>query len=114
MTDMDAYLGGLAPDEKAALERIRATVREVVPDAEEGVSYGVPAYRHRGRPLLGFQATRTHLSLLPFSPAAIRSVAARLDGFTLTKGSIRFSADTPVPADVVADLVRARAREIEG
>ena len=111
---MDEYLDGLAPDAKHALERVRATVREVVPDAEEGTSYGVPAYRHRGRPLLGFQATQRHLSLLPFSPAAIEAVAPRLGGFERTKGSIRFSAGAPVPEDVVADLVRARVREIEG
>jgi uncharacterized protein YdhG (YjbR/CyaY superfamily) len=111
---MDEYLDGLAPDERAALERVRATVRAVVPDAEEGTSYGVPAFRHRGRPLLGFQATRTHLSLLPFSPPAIEAVAARLVGFERTKGSVRFTPGAPVPDDVVADLVRARVREIDG
>ena len=114
MATMDEYLDGLPPDERDALERVRATVRAVVPDAEEGTSYGVPAYRHRGRPLLGFQATKTHLSLLPFSPASIDAVAARLDGFDRTKGSIRFTPGAPVPDDVVADLVRARVREIEG
>ena len=114
MATMDEYLDGLPPEDKDALERVRATVLEVVPGAEEGTSYGVPAYRHRGKPLLGFQATKRHLTLLPFSPAAIERVAARLDGFDRTKGSIRFSAGAPVPDDVVADLVRARAREVEG
>jgi uncharacterized protein YdhG (YjbR/CyaY superfamily) len=114
MATMDEYLAGLAPDEREALQKLRATVLAVVPGAEEGTSYGVPAYRHRGRPLLGFQATTQHLSVMPFSPAAIESVAARLDGFDRTKGSIRFSAGAPLPDDVVADLVRARLREIEG
>jgi uncharacterized protein YdhG (YjbR/CyaY superfamily) len=67
---------------------------------------------HAGRPLLGFRAARRHLSVFPFSPAAIDAVKDRLGGFDLSKGTIRFSPDSPVPEDVLADLVRARLREI--
>ena len=109
---MDDYLDGLPQAQKGALERVRAVVADVVPDAEEGTSYGIPAFIHEGRPLLGFRAATNHVSLFPFSPAAIDAVRDRLDGFDVAKGTIRFSPEGPVPADVLADLVRARMREI--
>lgn len=109
---MDDYVGGLPRDQQAALERVRAVVAAVSPDAEEGVSYGMPAYLHGGRPLLGFRAAKKHLSVFPFSPAAIETVRDRLGGFDVAKGTIRFTPDRPVPDDVLADLVRARREEI--
>ena len=109
---MDDYLDELPPAQKAALERVRAAVGELAPNAEEGTSYGIPAFIHAGRPLLGFRAATNHLSLFPFSPAAIDAVRDRLEGFDVAKGTIRFSPENPVPADVLADLVRARMLEI--
>jgi len=112
MTAMDEYLDGLSPEQQAALTRVREVVERVAPNAEEGVSYGVPAYLHAGRPLLGFRAAKKHLSVFPFSPAAVEAVEDRLEGFDLSKGTIRFTPDRPVPDDVLADLVRARREEI--
>lgn len=109
---MDDYLDGLPPEQSAALARVRAVVGEVAPDAEEGVSYGMPAFLYGGRPLLGFRAAKSHLSVFPFSPAAIEAVADRLGGFDRSKGTIRFSPESPLPDDVLADLVRARKQEI--
>ena len=106
------YLDDLQPVQKVALERVRVVVGALAPDAEEGTSYGVPAFIYAGRPLLGFSAAKKHLSIFPFSPAAIEAVRERLDGFDLAKGTIRFSPDVPVPEDVLADLVRARQQEI--
>jgi uncharacterized protein YdhG (YjbR/CyaY superfamily) len=109
---MDEYLDGLPAEQKAALEHVRDVVRRAAPEAEEGRSYGMPAFLWDGRPLLGFGAAKKHLSVFPFSPAAVEAVADRLEGFDLSKGTIRFSPDNPVPDDVLADLVRARQREI--
>ena len=109
---MDEYLDELPPEQNAALARVRALVGGLVPEAEEGKSYGVPAFVLDGRPLLGFSAAKAHLSLFPFSPAALDTVRDRLEGFDLAKGTIRFSPGQPVPDDVLADLVRARQREI--
>ena len=109
---MDDYLDALPPAQKAALERVRAVVADLAPDAAEGRSYGVPAFIYAGRPLLGFSAAKKHLSIFPFSPAAIEAVKDRLEGFDLAKGTIRFSPDHPVPEDVLADVIRARMREI--
>src|SRR5688572_1726822 len=109
---MDDYLGDLEPAQKAALERVRAAVGRIAPDADEGRSYGVPAFIYAGRPLLGFAAAKNHLSIFPFSPAAIEAVREQLDGFDLAKGTIRFTPDRPVSDDVLADLVRVRKQEI--
>jgi uncharacterized protein YdhG (YjbR/CyaY superfamily) len=72
----------------------------------------MPAFIYGGRPLLGFRAAKKHLSIFPFSPAAIEAVQERLDGFDLSKGTVRFTPDRPVPEDVLADMVRARKQEI--
>jgi uncharacterized protein YdhG (YjbR/CyaY superfamily) len=109
---MDDYLDGLPPEQRTALSRVRAVVMDVAPEAEEGTSYGMPAFLYGGRPLLGFRAAKKHLSVFPFSPAAIDSVRDRLAGFELSKGTIRFSPEEAVPDDVLADLVRARKQEI--
>ena len=112
MSAMDDYLDGLAPDQKAALSRVREIVAELVPDAEEGKSYGMPAFIYAGRPLLGFRAAQKHLSVFPFSPAAIAAVRDRLGGFDVAKGTIRFTPGHPIPHAILADVIRLREREI--
>jgi uncharacterized protein YdhG (YjbR/CyaY superfamily) len=109
---MDDYLDGLPADQKAAFEGVRAVVTEVAPEAEEGKSYGMPAFIYAGRPLLAFRAAKTHLSVFLFSPAAVEAVKDRLEGFDLSKGTIRFSPSVPVPDGVLADVIRARKEEI--
>jgi uncharacterized protein YdhG (YjbR/CyaY superfamily) len=112
MAGMDEYLDGLPPAQRAALERVRAVVVREAPDAVEGTSYGVPAFLLGGRPLLGLRAATRHLSVFPFSPAAIDAVRDRLEGFEVAKGTVRFSPETPLPDDVLVDLVRARRDEL--
>jgi uncharacterized protein YdhG (YjbR/CyaY superfamily) len=112
VSSMDDYLAGLAPGDRAALERVRAVVLGEVPEAEEGRSYGMPAFIYEGRPLLGFRAAKKHLSIFPFSSAAIDAASDRLGDFDVAKGTVRFTADTPVPEDVLTRLLRARTQEI--
>jgi uncharacterized protein YdhG (YjbR/CyaY superfamily) len=112
MADVDDYFESLGATERAAFERIRALAEKQAPDAEQGTSYGMAALRLKGKPLLGFKAAKDHLAVFPFSPAAVDVVADRLAGFSLSKGTIRFTADTPLPEDVVRDLVRQRMGEI--
>ena len=97
---------------RASVVDIRDVVIGAAPEVEEGTSYGMPAFLYAGRPLLGFRAAKKHLSVFPFSPAAIEAVRDRLGGFDLAKGTIRFSPERPVPDDVMADLVRLRRQEI--
>jgi uncharacterized protein YdhG (YjbR/CyaY superfamily) len=110
----DTYLDGLDEAERAALQPVIDLVHELVPDAEEGRSYGVAAFRYRGKPLLGFAATAKHVSLYPFSPEALEAVKAELDGFSLSKGTVRFTPDKPIPPAILARMVQGRVAEIDG
>ena len=112
-TPVRDYLQTLPAPERAAYERVLAAARRQVPEAEEGTSYGMPALLLHGRPLLGIKAATKHLGLYPFSPEALDAVRERLDGFALSKGTVRFRADQPPPDDVIRDLVALRAREID-
>ncbi|GGM69228.1 hypothetical protein GCM10011609_01120 [Lentzea pudingi] len=112
MADVDDYFAGLDAPARAAFERIRTLAEKVAPDAEQGTSYGMAALRLKGKPLLGFKAAKDHLAVFPFSPAAVDVVRERLTGFSLSKGTVRFTTDRPLPDDVVRDLVRQRMGEI--
>jgi len=114
MSDVDDYLAGIEPVERSALQHIRRLAMEVVPDAEDGRSYGMPALKYRKKPLIGFISAKNHLSLFPFSPAVIEALSDRLDGYDVSKGTIRFSVAHPIPDDVVQDIVRYRLQEITG
>lgn len=107
------YLAALAPDQRAALQRVVDLAKRVAPDAEEGTSYGMPALRVAGRPLIGITASARHLSLFPFSPAVVEAVTPDLHGFSLSKGTIRFTVDHPLPEGVVERVVRLRRAELE-
>ena len=112
MSEIDDYLTTLAPPQRAELERIRAIVADAAPDAVEGKSYGIPAFLHGGKPLIGFHAAKRHLSVHPFSPPVIDAVRDRLEGFDVAKGTIRFSPEQPLPDDVVRELVALRLAEL--
>jgi uncharacterized protein YdhG (YjbR/CyaY superfamily) len=114
LSSFDDYLASVPEPQKAELERIRKFVHGLVPEAEEATSYGMPAFKYRGRPLLGFRVSKSHLSVFPFSPAAVDSAREALEGFDLSKGTVRFTADTPLPDAALEQLVRNRLREIEG
>ena len=113
MSDVDDLIEGLSGSERAAVQRMRDVVVRVVPDAEQGRSYGMAAFRHSGKPLLGVTVSKGHFSLHPFSPAVIEAVADQLSGYSLSKGTIRFTGDQPVPDAVIERLLRLRVAEID-
>jgi len=108
---VEAYLADVPPKDRAVLQKIRATVRSVVPDAEEKISYGIPAFIWHGN-LVYYGAMKKHLSLFPGSKAVIKKFATELEPFDATStGTIRFSADKPLSMTLVKKIVRARMRE---
>jgi uncharacterized protein YdhG (YjbR/CyaY superfamily) len=111
---VDDYFASLDASTRAAFEHIRALVLELVPEAEQGKSYGMAALVYRHKPLLACLAARQHLSVFPFSPRVVEAVQDRLSGFELSKGTIRFTVDKPLPDQVVQDVVRLRLEEIVG
>jgi uncharacterized protein YdhG (YjbR/CyaY superfamily) len=110
---VDDAIADVAGPARDALQHVVDLARSLAPDAVDGVSYGMPALKVAGKPLISVIAAAHHLSVFPFSGSAVDAVRRRLDGWSLSKGTIRFSADHPVPDDVLVDLVRARLAEIE-
>lgn len=113
MSSFDEYFATVSEPQKAELERIRHVVRGLVPDAEEATSYGMPAFKYKNRPLLGLKASKNHLSVYPFSPEAIEAARDALSGFELSKGTVRFTPEKPIPVPALEKLLGHRVREIE-
>jgi uncharacterized protein YdhG (YjbR/CyaY superfamily) len=110
-TTTDAYLAGLPADQRAALARLRAAIRAAAPEAEECISYGLPAFR-RGKVLVAYGASARHCALYPLSPALVAALAEELARFDKSKGTIRFRPEAPLSAALVREIVKARLREI--
>lgn len=110
-SDVDSYLAALAEDARAALEKLRKTIRSAAPLASEVISYQIPAYKQHGKLLVSFAAYRDHCGFYVMSPDVMRAHAAELENYDTAKGSIRFSSDKPLPAALVTKLVKARIAE---
>jgi uncharacterized protein YdhG (YjbR/CyaY superfamily) len=112
--EVDDYLAKLPEEARAALEKLRKTIRAAAPKATEGFSYGIPAFKLHGRPLVSYAALKNHCSFFPMSPAVIEAHRKELEPYGTSKGTIRFSVDKPLPAALVRKLVKARIAESEG
>jgi uncharacterized protein YdhG (YjbR/CyaY superfamily) len=108
---IDNYLAGVTPDQRAALQKLRETIHTVTPNAEECISYGIPAFRLNGRSLVFFGAWANHCSFYPGSSTTLKKFRDDLKSFQITKGTIRFSPDNPLPLALVKKLVKARIAE---
>jgi uncharacterized protein YdhG (YjbR/CyaY superfamily) len=108
---IDQYLAALDGEQRAALEKVRATIRAAAPAAEECISYSLPAFRLGGRVLVGFGASPGHCAFYPMSGTTVAAHAAELAAYETTKGSIRFTPGRPLPARFVKKLVKARIEE---
>jgi uncharacterized protein YdhG (YjbR/CyaY superfamily) len=112
--EIDEYLGTLDEPKRAALAELRDTIVAIVPDAEQCISYGMPAFRLRGKTIAGFAAFKGHLSYLPHSGSVITQLATETEGYTKTKGSLHFPVDAPLPRQLVKKLLDARMAEAFG
>ncbi len=107
---IDDYLAALSADQRAALKRLRKTIRAAAPKAEECISYQVPAFR-QGRMLVGFGAAAKHCSFFLMSSSTLEGFQDELEGYDTSKGTIRFRPNEPLPAALVKKLVKARLAE---
>lgn len=106
--EVDAYLAELEEPRRATLEVLRRSILAVVPDAEECISYGMPAFRVEGKVVAGFAAFKNHLAYLPHSGEVLARLGDRLSGYECTKGSLHFPVDEPLPDELVRRLVEAK------
>lgn len=111
--EVDRYLDNLEEPKRGTLETLRRTILEITPDAEQVISYGVPAFRVGGRSVAGFAAFKHHLAYLPFSGSVFDQLADELEGYEMTKGSLHFAIDRPLPKPLVEKLIATRLADVE-
>lgn len=109
---VDDYLASLPDGPRRALEKLRTAIRRIVPEAEEGISYGMPVFRLRGRPIIGYRAASKHCALYPFSGHVLSGLADALVGFDVGQGTVRFTAERVPPAALLRQIIQARIREL--
>jgi uncharacterized protein YdhG (YjbR/CyaY superfamily) len=106
--EIDDYLAGVDEPKRSTLQALREAILEVVPEAEEGMSYRVPAFRIGGKVIAGFAAFKNHLSYLPHSGSVFPVLRDELSDYPTSSGALRFPIDTPLPMPLVERLVRVR------
>jgi uncharacterized protein YdhG (YjbR/CyaY superfamily) len=107
---IDEYLAALSDDKRAALEKLRKTIRATAPQAEECISYGLAAFRQNGM-LVGFGAAANHCAFYLMSSSTVQAFEEELRGYDTSKGTIRFPADKLLPTVLVRKLVKPRLAE---
>ena len=116
IAEVDAFLAALPDDVRVALEDLRQVIAAAAPDAVQTISYGVPAFKYRGRPFVSYGAGKSgkgHCAFYVQSPAVMAAHSDELRGYDTSAGTIRFAASERLPADLVTRLVRARMAETD-
>jgi uncharacterized protein YdhG (YjbR/CyaY superfamily) len=109
--EVDQYLSGVEEPKRGTLETLRATILEIVPQAQQVISYGIPAFSVDGKRVAGFAAFKDHLSYVPFSGSVLGECADELAGYTMTKSALHFAVDRPLPKALVKKLIDVRLAE---
>lgn len=107
-TTVDGYLADQPEPQRSALEALRARIHQLLPDAEETISYGIPAFRSGGRIVVWIAGWKAHCSIYPLDDGFVARHADELRAYELGKGTLRFSPDRPLSDELLADLIRAR------
>jgi uncharacterized protein YdhG (YjbR/CyaY superfamily) len=110
--EVDEYLANLDEPKRTTLQQLRQTIRGIVPDAEEGIAYGMPAYRLRGKVIAGFAAFKNHLSYLPHSGSVFAEIPDDVAGYVTSKGALQFPIERPLPAALVKKLIAIRLKQV--
>jgi uncharacterized protein YdhG (YjbR/CyaY superfamily) len=110
LKDIDAYINLQPENVRPALDKLRQTIRAVAPDAEEVISYGMPAFRYYGM-LVGFAAAKNHYGFYPWNGRTVLEFKDELVGYETSKGAIRFPKDKPLPVALIKKIVKARMKE---
>jgi uncharacterized protein YdhG (YjbR/CyaY superfamily) len=114
LTSIDQYLATLAPDRRAALQKLRKQIRAALPGAVECISYNMPAFRdwEKGKVVAGFIATKSGCSYFPFSGTTLGTLARDLKSYSQTKSALHFDPRKGLPMTLVKKLIKARLAEL--
>ena len=110
MNPVDTYIQAQPDAIRPILEAVREIIRECAPEAEEGISYGMPAYKLHGRPLVYFAAQKKHLGFYA-TPTGHEAFVEKLSAYKQGKGSVQFPYSQPVPYGLIGEIVAFRVRE---
>ena len=113
-SEIDDYLALLDEPKRSTLGALRASIIRIIPEAEQCISYAMPAFKLQGTTIAGFAAFKNHLSYLPHSGSVLTELAAELAGYEQTKGSLHFAVDAPLPEDLVEKLIAVRMSQAFG
>jgi uncharacterized protein YdhG (YjbR/CyaY superfamily) len=111
-SEVEDYLADVSPEARATLEKLRQTIKAVVPSAVEVISYQIPTFKLNGRMLVSYAAFKNHCSFFP-GAAPIKAHEDELKSYQTSKGTIRFATSKPLPPALVKKLVRTRIKENE-
>lgn len=106
----DEYIASFEGETKSRLEQIRATIKKAAPEAEESISYGMPAYKLNGKPLVYFGGYKGHIGFYP-TPSPLVEFKKELAVYKSSKGAVQFPHNQPLPLDLVTQMVKWRVAE---
>src|ERR1039458_7043209 len=109
---VDEYIASQPEAVQGILERVRSTIRDAVPGAEEVISYKIPTYKLYGGPVLYFAGWKQHYSLYPASERVVAAFKDELASYEVNKGTIRFPLSQPVPVKLIGRIAKFRAKEV--
>jgi uncharacterized protein YdhG (YjbR/CyaY superfamily) len=109
--EIDQYLEALDEPRRTTLAQLRDTILGILPEADQGISYGVPAFKVRGKTIAGFAAFKNHLSYLPHSGSVFPELSDELTGYSTSSGALRFGIGEPLPAPLVEKLIAVRLQQ---
>jgi uncharacterized protein YdhG (YjbR/CyaY superfamily) len=110
-TTIDEYIAAYPQDVQKRLQAMRKTIRDAAPNAEEGISYGVPVFKLNNKTLVNFGAAKNHIGFYP-TPGAIEAFKEPLSAYNGAKGSVQFANDKPLPLDLVTEIVKYRVEQV--
>jgi uncharacterized protein YdhG (YjbR/CyaY superfamily) len=111
---VDEYMASQPEEVQRILGRVRSAIREAVPGAEEVISYKIPTYKLHGRAVLYFAGWKQHYSLYPATERVVAAFKDELSSYEVSKGTIRFPLNQPVPVKLIGRIAKFRAEEVAG
>ncbi len=110
--DIDAYLARVDEPMKTTLETLRQTILEILPEAEQCITYAVPTFKVEGKPIAGFAAYKNHCSYFPMSGSVLNQLGDDIAMYRTSKGALQFAVDRPLPKALVRKLIRVRTAQV--